>query len=128
MELMFSESETNIRFMSQRLRQLLSKRILRYDVILESINTVPFFSPLFTKTPVVGQIYSIENKSVLFQEMKLADVNVFRRLFIFIDNTCSLQELRNHDDFGTHQSRALFLEGFRNDRSMSHILDYLKIG
>jgi glycosyltransferase involved in cell wall biosynthesis len=41
-----------------------------FDVIFESINTIPFFSPLFSKCPVVSQIYSIGNKSVLFHEMK----------------------------------------------------------
>ncbi|MDA4131268.1 MAG: glycosyltransferase family 4 protein [Thaumarchaeota archaeon] len=52
------------------LRRLLSsQRKNQFDVIFESINTVPFFSPLFTRSPVVGQIYSLENKSVLLQEM-----------------------------------------------------------
>jgi glycosyltransferase involved in cell wall biosynthesis len=52
------------------LRRLLSsQRKYAFDVIFESINTVPFFAPLFSKSPVVGQIYSLENKSVLIQEM-----------------------------------------------------------
>ena len=53
------------------IRKLIStRRSGGFDVIFESINTIPFFSPLFSKCPVVGQIYSIENRSVLFHEMK----------------------------------------------------------
>jgi glycosyltransferase involved in cell wall biosynthesis len=51
------------------LRRLIGQRPHEYDVIFESVNTVPFFAPLFSRTPVVGQIYSIENKSVLIHEL-----------------------------------------------------------
>ncbi len=51
------------------IRQLLTRQIsTSYDVIFESINTIPFFAPLFSRLPVVGEIYSIENKSVLIHE------------------------------------------------------------
>jgi glycosyltransferase involved in cell wall biosynthesis len=41
-----------------------------HNVVFESINTVPFFSPLVSSVPVVPQIYSIDNKSVLMREVR----------------------------------------------------------
>lgn len=52
-------------------RYLLSSNGSAYDVIYESINTVPFFAPLFSTCPVVAQIYSIDNRKALVDELKL---------------------------------------------------------
>ena len=45
---------------------------MEHDVILESINTIPFFTPVATRTPVVAQIYSIDNRQVLLRELTMA--------------------------------------------------------
>ncbi len=58
-------------------KYLLSKKGKRYDAIFESINTIPFFSPCYSRLPIVAQIYSLENKSVLSQEIKWYMTPVF---------------------------------------------------
>ncbi len=41
----------------------------KYDVILESINTIPFLAPIYAKVPVSALIYSSGNARVLFEEL-----------------------------------------------------------
>jgi glycosyltransferase involved in cell wall biosynthesis len=40
----------------------------KFDVIFESINTIPFLTPLYSPIPTVAQIYSIQNKKLLLYE------------------------------------------------------------
>lgn len=54
----------------------LRRQSSRFDVVLESINTVPFFAPWFSKVPVVAQIYSIDNRRVLWQEIPVSGLPV----------------------------------------------------
>jgi glycosyltransferase involved in cell wall biosynthesis len=56
-----------------RALQELVKTRSNYDVVLESINTVPFFTPSVSGIPVVAQIYSIENRMVLFREARMRE-------------------------------------------------------
>ncbi len=54
-------------------RYLLRHDLMKeYDVIYESINTVPFFSPIFSAIPAVAQIYSIDNWLALLAEAKFS--------------------------------------------------------
>lgn len=48
----------------------------RYDVVLESINTIPFFMHLYAVQPVVPIIYSINNKWVLIKELGITPVSL----------------------------------------------------
>jgi len=97
-------------------RLIASQRNDLYDVIFESINTVPFFSPLFTKTPVVGQIYSIENKSVLFQEMSLRMLPVASVAYLFsstipvVYRNCEITTISNAS------KEALINKGFKSEK------------
>lgn len=59
-----------------------STKMANYDVVFDSINTVPFFAPLVSKAPVVAQIYSIENRLVLFDEIPLRKFLLFVGAYI----------------------------------------------
>lgn len=48
----------------------------KYDVVLESINTIPFFMPLYAMQPVVALIYSINNRRVLMKELGITPVSL----------------------------------------------------
>ena len=48
----------------------------KYDVILESINTIPFFMPIYAEQPVVSIIYSINNGRVLLRELGTTPVSI----------------------------------------------------
>jgi len=55
--------------------QYLKDRI-KYDVVLESINTIPFFIPLYAVQPVVPLIYSINNGRALMKELGITPVSL----------------------------------------------------
>ena len=55
------------KYLTQRPRE-------HHDVVLESINTIPFFTPLYVSEPVVALIYSIYNRRVLVREMGVTPV------------------------------------------------------
>ncbi len=50
---------------------LIGGQMKDFDVVFESINTIPFFAPVVSRCPVVAQIYSIDNKSILRQEIPI---------------------------------------------------------
>jgi len=62
------------------LKQYLSER-KKFDVILESINTIPFFLPVYAAKPVVGIIYSINNKKALMSELGITPISLAGWLF-----------------------------------------------
>lgn len=87
-----------------------------YDVIFESINTIPFFSPLFSKTPVVAEIYSIENKSVLIREIRASMIPAASIAYLLssaipgVYNQCEITTI------STSSKAALMKEGFDSNR------------
>jgi glycosyltransferase involved in cell wall biosynthesis len=48
----------------------------KYDVVLESINTIPFFMRFYAVQPVVPLIYSINNRWVLIKELGITPVSL----------------------------------------------------
>lgn len=56
-------------------RQYLKDRP-KYDVVLESINTVPFFVRLYAVQPVVPLIYSINNGRALLKELGFTPISI----------------------------------------------------
>ncbi len=47
----------------------------KYDVVLESINTIPFLMPLYAKQPVIALIYSITNRLALIKELGVTPIS-----------------------------------------------------
>lgn len=56
-------------------RQYLKEK-RRYDVVLESINTFPFFMRTYAVQPVVALIYSINNRRALMNELGITPVSL----------------------------------------------------
>ena len=48
----------------------------KYDVLFESINTIPFFSRLYAVQPVVPLIYSINNGRALIKELGVSAISL----------------------------------------------------
>jgi len=48
---------------------LLRLRKENFDIVIDSINCVPFFTPLFTRTPKIALLYHIVNKETISQEI-----------------------------------------------------------
>ena len=47
-----------------------------FDIIIESINTVPFLVPVYAKQPVVALIYSVNNKRALIRELGVTPISL----------------------------------------------------
>lgn len=52
------------------------KNKTKYDVVLESINTIPFFVSFYAAQPVVPIIYSINNWRALLQELGITPISI----------------------------------------------------
>ena len=52
-----------------------------FDVILESINTIPFLVGLYAKQPVIPIIYSINNSRALLRELGVTPISLVGLLF-----------------------------------------------
>jgi glycosyltransferase involved in cell wall biosynthesis len=48
----------------------------KYDVVLESINTIPFFARFYARHPVVPLIYSINNGRALLKELGITPISL----------------------------------------------------
>ena len=48
----------------------------RYDVIIESINTIPFFMPLYVTQPLASFIYSTKNRLALIEEIGITPISL----------------------------------------------------
>ncbi len=42
----------------------------KYDIIIDSENGVPFFAPLYTRTPVIGLVHHVHSE-IIFKQLKL---------------------------------------------------------
>jgi len=56
---------------------LYQKRMRDFDVVLESINTIPFFVRLYARKPVVAVLYSINNGRALLRELGITPISIF---------------------------------------------------
>lgn len=61
-------------------KQYLKER-KKFDAVLESVNTIPFFLPLYASKPTVGIIYSINNKKALLSELGITPISLAAWLF-----------------------------------------------
>ena len=96
--------------------RLLTDRSDNYDVIFESINTIPFFAPLFSRIPVVGEIYSIENKSVLIQEMSLGMMPAAGAAYLLSSTIPSVYKKCEITTISNFAKDALVEEGFDSNK------------
>jgi len=95
---------------------LTSRKLNDYDVIFESINTIPFFAPIFSKIPVVGQIYSIENKSVLLQEASPSMIPLASVAYLLSSAIPRVYKKCEVTTISNASKEALESEGFSSER------------
>lgn len=93
-----------------------SKFMSAFDVVYESINTVPFFSPIFSRAPVAAQIYSIDNRLVLFQEFPLHKIGPMMGAFAASSVIPALYKKCNVATISRYSKRRLVEEGFQADQ------------
>ncbi len=98
------------KFMSRR------NEIANYDVVFESINTIPFFGPVVSRIPVVAQIYSIDNKGVLLKEAELK--NLLPTLCLYGLSSLIPWVYRNCEvtTISEYSRRRLIEEGFKKEK------------
>lgn len=92
-----------------------SRSLAAFDVIFESINTVPFFSPLISSLPVVAQIYSIDNRLVLLKEVPLRKLGQMAGAYVASSAIPAVYRGCTVTTISKYSKKRLVEEGFREE-------------